>query len=116
MQIVEISINIGLFLLGLLLLVHGSDYLIQAATRLAKSLGVSDLLIGLTIVAIGTSLPEIVASAAALIVNKSNLAFANILGSSLTNLTLVVGISAIVAPLATNHIVLDLHLDLLQMF
>ena len=107
MQIVEISLNIGLFLFGLLLLVHGSDYLIQAATRLAKSLGVSDLLIGLTIVAVGTSLPEIVASIAAIIVGKSNLAFANIIGSSLTNLTFVVGISAIVAPLATNHIVLD---------
>lgn len=107
MQIVDISLNIGLFFFGLLLLVHSSDYLIQAATRLAKSLGVSDLLIGLTIVAIGTSLPEIVASVAAMIVGKSNLAFANIIGSSLTNLTLVVGISAIAAPLVTNHIVLD---------
>jgi cation:H+ antiporter len=107
MQIVEISVNTGLFLFGLLLLVHGSDYLIQAATRLAKSVGVSDLLIGLTIVALGTSLPEIVASVTAIIFGKSNLAFANIIGSSLTNLTFVVGISALVAPLATNHIVLD---------
>jgi cation:H+ antiporter len=107
MQIVEISINIGLFFFGLLFLVRGSDYLIQASTRLAKSMGVSDLFIGLTIVAIGTSLPEIVSSIAAIIVGKSNLAFANIIGSSLANLTLVVGISAIVAPLATNHIVLD---------
>jgi cation:H+ antiporter len=107
MQIVDVSINVGLFFFGLLLLVSGSDYLIQAATRLAKTLGVSDLLIGLTIVSIGTSLPEIVASIAAIVAGKSNLAFANIIGSSLTNLTLVVGISAIAAPLATNHIVLD---------
>ncbi len=107
MQEISVLANLGLFVLGLVVLVYGSEHLIQAATRLARSFGVSDLLIGLTIVAIGTSLPEIVSSIAALSVGKADLAFANVAGSSLTNLTIVVGISAMAAPLATNHIVLD---------
>ena len=107
MQIVDIILNLGLFTGGLALLVRGSDYLIQYATDIAKRFDVSDLLIGLTIVAIGTSLPEVLAAVAALLFGRANLAFSNIIGSSLTNLTLIVGISAIVAPLATNHIILD---------
>ncbi|TFG07622.1 calcium/sodium antiporter [Candidatus Thorarchaeota archaeon] len=107
MQEITVLLNLGLFAGGLAILVYGSEHLIQAATRLAKTFGVSDLLIGLTIVAIGTSLPEIVSSLTALAAGKADLAFANVAGSSLTNLTLVVGLSALAAPLATNHIVLD---------
>ncbi|MBD3407573.1 MAG: calcium/sodium antiporter [Candidatus Lokiarchaeota archaeon] len=107
MQQIEMILNIGLFVVGLAFLVLGSDYLIQAATGLAKRMGVSDLLIGLTIVAIGTSIPEIVASIASISAGKADLALSNIAGSSLTNMTLIVGISAIVAPLATNHIILE---------
>lgn len=104
---IEMILNLGFFVIGLSLLVLGSDYLIQAATALAKRVGVSDLLIGLTIVAIGTSIPEIVASIASISAGKADLALANIAGSSLANMTLIVGISAIVAPLATNHIILE---------
>ncbi|MBS3795745.1 MAG: sodium:calcium antiporter [Candidatus Thorarchaeota archaeon] len=107
MQTMEMIVNVGLFIGGLALLVRGSDYLIQSATTLAKSFGVSDLLIGLTIVAIGTSLPEVMASLAASAAGGADLAFANILGSSITNITLVAGIGALAAPLSTNHIVLD---------
>ncbi|MBD3160214.1 MAG: calcium/sodium antiporter [Candidatus Lokiarchaeota archaeon] len=103
----EMIVNVGLFIGGLALLVQGSDYLIQSATTLAKSFGISDLLIGLTIVAIGTSLPEVMASLAATAAGGADLAFANIVGSSITNITLVAGIAAIAAPLSTNHIVLD---------
>ncbi|MFO7837695.1 MAG: calcium/sodium antiporter [Candidatus Thorarchaeota archaeon] len=103
----EMAVNVGLFIGGLAILVSGSDYLIQSATTLAKTFGVSDLLIGLTIVAIGTSLPEIMASLAASAAGGADLAFANILGSSITNITLVTGMAALAAPLSTNHIVLD---------
>ncbi len=107
MQILDTFLKLGFFAGGLVLLVRGSDYLIQSATDVAKEFNVSDLLIGLTIVSVGTSLPEVLASIAALLSGKADLAFSNIIGSSLSNLTLIVGISAIVAPLATNHIVLD---------
>ncbi|TFG13812.1 calcium/sodium antiporter [Candidatus Thorarchaeota archaeon] len=107
MQMLDMFLNLGTFLVGLALLVKGSDYLIQSATDIAKQFNVSDLLIGLTIVAIGTSLPEVLASLVALFFGRADLAFSNVIGSSLANLTLIVGIGAIVAPLATNHIVLD---------
>jgi cation:H+ antiporter len=107
MQILDILLNLGLFTGGLALLVRGSDYLIQYATDIARKFNVSDLLIGLTIVAVGTSLPEILAAITALVFGRADLAFSNVIGSSLTNLTLIVGVSAIAAPLATNHIILD---------
>ncbi len=107
MQLDLIVINMGVFVLGLALLIYGSDVFVESASKLARSLGVSELFIGLTIVAIGTSLPEIVASSTAVIAGKPQLAFTNIIGSTLVNLTLIIGISAIVSPLASNAVVID---------
>jgi cation:H+ antiporter len=70
-------------------------------------IGVSELFIGLTIVAIGTSLPEVVASATAVIAGQSQLAITNIVGSTIINMTLIIGVSAIVSPLASNAVVID---------
>ncbi len=96
-----------MFILGLVLLIYGSDVFVESASKLARNLGVSELFIGLTIVAIGTSLPEIVASSTAVLAGKPQLAFTNIIGSTLVNLTLIIGISAIVSPLASNAVVID---------
>lgn len=85
--------------LGLLLLVASSRALVWGAVAIARTLGVSDLLIGLTIVAIGTSLPELASSIAAARKGENDLALGNIIGSNLFNTLAVVGLAAMVSPM-----------------
>lgn len=85
--------------LGLVLLVASSRALVWGAVEIARALGVSDLLIGLTIVAVGTSLPELASSIAAARKGENDLAIGNIIGSNLFNTLLVVGIAAMIAPM-----------------
>lgn len=85
--------------LGLLLLVASSRALVWGAVAIARTLGVSDLLIGLTIVAIGTSLPELASSIAAARKGENDLALGNIIGSNLFNTLAVVGLAATVSPM-----------------
>ena len=87
--------------LGLALLVASSRALVWGAVEIARALGVSDLLIGLTIVAVGTSLPELASSIAAARKGENDLAIGNIIGSNLFNTLLVVGIAATIAPMQT---------------
>jgi len=88
--------------IGLLLLIASSRLLVWGAVTVAQSLGVSDLIIGLTIVAIGTSLPELASSLVAIRKNEHDLALGNILGSGIFNTLAVVGIAASIHPLATE--------------
>lgn len=90
----------ALLVIGLALLVVGSQSLVSAATDIAADLGVSDLVIGLTVVAIGTSLPEVATSILAVIRGQRDLAVGNAIGSNLFNLLAVLGITAIVSPRA----------------
>lgn len=83
---------------GLLMLVAGSQALVTSATDIATELGVSDLVIGLTVVAIGTSLPEVATSVLAALRGQRDLAVGNAIGSNLFNLLAVLGITASVAP------------------
>ena len=85
--------------LGLALLVGSSRALVWGAVEIARALGVSDLLIGLTIVAVGTSLPELASSIVAARKGEDDLAFGNIIGSNLFNTLLVVGIAATISPM-----------------
>ena len=94
--------NITYLILGFILLVKGSDYLVDAAARMARKLGVSDLVIGLTVIAIGTSLPELAASVIASLKNESGLIIGNIVGSNIANIGLVVGIAACVGSFKVN--------------
>ena len=86
-------------LLGLAVLVASSRLLVWGAVEIARALGVSDLLIGLTIVAVGTSLPELASSIVAARKGEDDLAFGNIVGSNLFNTLLVVGIAAVIDPM-----------------
>ena len=86
-------------LLGLILLVASSRLLVWGAVNIAQALGVSDLLIGLTIVAVGTSLPELASSIVAARKGETDLAFGNIVGSNLFNTLMVVGIAAVIKPM-----------------
>lgn len=92
---------------GLILLVASSRLLVWGAVFIAQSLGVSDLIIGLTIVAIGTSLPELASSIAAVKKNEHDIAFGNVLGSNLFNTLGVVGIAGAISPMAVEPGVLQ---------
>lgn len=92
------SLNIGLVLVGLVALVVGSRWLVWGATDIATDLGLSDLLVGVTIVAIGTSLPELATSVVAAMRGERDIAVGNVMGSSLFNLFIVLGLTAVVSP------------------
>lgn len=92
---------------GLILLVVSSRALVWGAVLIAQSLGVSDLIIGLTIVAIGTSLPELASSIAAVRKGEHDIAFGNVLGSNLFNTLAVVGIAGTIKPMSVDPAVLQ---------
>lgn len=85
---------------GLVILVGGGEALVRGAVALAKGLGVSSLLIGLTVVAFGTSAPEFAVTLTAATSDRDSLALANVVGSNIANLLLVLGLAAVVRPLA----------------
>lgn len=89
--------QLGLIAVGLGALVLGSDYLVQASVNVAKSLGVSDLVIGLTIVAAGTSMPEVATSIAAAVKGERDIAVGNVVGSNTFNILGCLGLSGLVS-------------------
>ena len=93
--------------LGLVLLIIASRFLVYGAVYIAQGLGVSDLVIGLTVVAIGTSLPELASSLMAIKKGEHDIALGNIIGSNLFNTLAVVGIAALIEPMAVDAVVLS---------
>jgi len=87
-----------LFALGFILLLKGADYLVEGASALAGKLGVSKLIIGLTVVAFGTSMPELVVNVIAATEDTGDVALGTIIGSNLSNILLIFGIAAILYP------------------
>lgn len=94
-------------LLGLVLLIAGSQVLLKGAVGLAESFGVSEAVIGLTLVAVGTSLPELSISVIAAIRRHADVAIGNILGSNIFNLLGILGISALLQPLPVHERILQ---------
>ncbi len=94
--------NIVLVVGGLGLLVLGSHWLVDSSTTIARAWGVSELLIGLTIIALGTSLPELATSIVASIRGERDIAVGNVLGSNIFNILAVLGIAGIVSPQGVN--------------
>jgi cation:H+ antiporter len=92
------SVQLLLVGVGLVLLVLGSNWLVDAAVTLARQLGMSELIVGLTIVAIGTSLPEVATSVMAALRGERDIAVGNVIGSNMFNILAVLGISASIAP------------------
>lgn len=106
-------ILLGLFLVvGLVLLVKGADWLVDGASKLAKRLGVTDLVIGLTIVAFGTSMPEFVVNMVSVADSATDLAITNILGSNIINTLVILGCSALVCPLVAQRSTVRLDIPL----
>lgn len=100
-------------LAGLILLVFSADRFVVGASGLAYNLGVSPLMIGLTIVAFGTSAPELFVSAAAALQNNPNLAIGNAIGSNIANVGLVLGLTALIAPLPVQRSVLQQEIPIM---
>lgn len=98
----ETALNVGLLGVGLVMLVAGSQLLIQSAVTIATLLGVSELMIGLTVVAVGTSLPELATSVTASLRGESDIAVGNVVGSNIFNILIVLGLSSAVAPTGTG--------------
>lgn len=83
------------FIIGLIILIKGADWLVDGGSSLAKALGVSKLVIGLTIIAFGTSLPELTVNIFSSIANKSDVGLGNIIGSNIANIFLILGVTAL---------------------
>ena len=101
------KLNTGLSFLmvigGLILLVIGGQLIVKSATAIAVSLGISQAIIGLTIVALGTSLPELATSVVAAFKKNSDIALGNVIGSNIFNVFFILGISATIRPLPAYH-------------
>lgn len=104
-----------LFVIGFILLIKGADLLVDGSASIAKKLNISNIVIGLTIVAFGTSAPEFVVNIFASINGNSEIAIGNILGSNIANILLILGISAIIYPITAkkNTVLKEIPLSLL---
>lgn len=103
-------------IVGLALLIGSSHLLVWGAVEIATDLGVSDLVIGLTVVAVGTSLPEFAASMSAARKGQADLALGNILGSNLFNTLVVVGIAGVISPFSVPPEILDRDMIVVGLF
>jgi len=94
------GVTVLLFVLGLAMVVAGAEVLVEGASAMARRFGLSEFLIGATIVGIGTSMPELVVSILGAIRGSADIAVGNVVGSNLFNTLLILGITAIISPLA----------------
>ena len=99
-------IDILLLIVGLVLILTGANYLVDGASAIAKRAGLSDFIIGLTIVGIGTSTPEMVVSFASAIKGNADIAVGNVLGSNIFNTLMILGATALFSPirLTSNNV------------
>lgn len=111
-------IDILLLVAGLALILVGANYLVDGASSIAKKAGLSDFIIGMTIVGIGTSTPEMVVSFASAIKGNADIAVGNVLGSNLFNTLMILGCTALFTPIAltSNNIKKDIPFALLASF
>lgn len=103
----------ALLVIGLLLVVYGADRLVFAASIFCKNIGVPPLIIGMTVVSLGSSLPEIIVSLAASLNGQRDLAVGTALGSNITNILLILGLAALIRPFTVHSAVLRRELPLM---
>jgi cation:H+ antiporter len=111
-------LTIILFIIGFVLLIKGADYLVSGATSLAYKYSIPPIVVGLTIVAFGTSMPEFVVNMVASWSGNTDLSIGNILGSNISNIFLILGVSAAIFPLTANSntIIKEIPFSLLAAF
>lgn len=105
--------NLVFFVIGLLMLYYGADWLVKGSSSLARSLGLSPLLIGLTVVAFGTSAPELVVSLVSAIQKKGMIAIGNVVGSNICNIALVLGLAAVFQPVTSQRSVVNREIPIM---
>lgn len=98
----EIMIQLVLLAVGFVLLVKGADWFVEGAGKLAEKFGIPQLVIGLTIVAMGTSLPEAAVSVSAALKGSAEITIGNIVGSNIMNILLILGITSVITPIAVQ--------------
>ncbi len=113
MDFTFIIINLSLFLVGLTLLLIGGEFLVRGSSNFARSLGISPIVIGLTVVAFGTSSPEFLVCLTAAIKGSSDIALGNIVGSNISNIGLILGMTAILYPILINKKIFRLELPIM---
>lgn len=114
-----LPVNLIIFVFSLFLLIKGSDWFVAAAEKIGLSLGINSFIIGVTIVALGTSLPELGSSIAAVYAGEPDVVVGNVVGSNITNILLVLGVMALmgkVVPLGRNLMDVDMPLLIASSF
>jgi len=96
------GVSLALFVAGLAMLIGGAHLIVESAVSLARGAGISERVIGLTVVAVGTSLPELAASVAATVKRNVDIAIGNVVGSNIFNIFLILGVSSTIAPVALS--------------
>lgn len=107
-------IAVGLLIVGLALLVWSADKLVYGSAAVAKNMGISPLVIGMTILAMGSSAPEMMVSATAALDGKTDTAIGNVIGSNIANIALILGIAALIKPLSIGSTILRRELPLMM--
>lgn len=102
-DVMEVVMQLGLLAVGFVLLVKGADWFVEGASKVAEKFGIPQLVIGLTIVAMGTSLPEAAVSISAALKGSAEITIGNIVGSNIMNILLILGITAVIKPIAVQR-------------
>jgi cation:H+ antiporter len=102
-----------LFVAGLIFLIVGAEALVRGSSRLAAVFGISPLVIGLTVVAFGTSSPELAVSIKAALSDQASIAVGNVIGSNIFNVLFILGLSALIVPLVVSHQLVRLDVPLM---
>ena len=95
----ELAKNIVLLIVGFVLLIKGADFFVEGASGFARKFGISELIIGLTIVAMGTSAPEAAVSITGAISGNADISIGNVVGSNLFNVLFIIGLTAMIRPM-----------------
>ena len=117
----DIFLNIVYLIVGIVLLIKGADFFVSGASAVAKKLKVSTLIIGLTVVALGTSLPELAVSISSAIKGSVDLSVGNVIGSNMSNMLLIIGLIALFSPIivkktSKNFIIFDVQRKMLFLY
>ncbi|MDE6662024.1 MAG: calcium/sodium antiporter [Lachnospiraceae bacterium] len=102
MQVVQVLLQLVLLVVGFVMLVKGADLFVDGASKVAERFGIPQLVIGLTIVAMGTSLPEAAVSTSAALKGSAEITIGNVVGSNIMNILLILGITSVISPLAVQ--------------
>ena len=109
-------INILLLVLGFILLIKGADFFVDGASSTAQNFKVSKMLIGLTIIAFGTSAPEFAVSVKSIISTNSDLVLGNVIGSNILNILLIIGICSLIKPIKVKSNTVRKELPIVMLF